>query len=188
MYYTSFTPRDLHFHAADGRDLGTRIDDAEQEAYLKVADTPLQVGTLFPRTPDYISLVGEVAGVRPFVVWMRIDPTGLVHDFTSMDTPTGWRSTEVATGLHVREAEPVDALTWRVYATDDTAVSGIKTYLVTAGAWWRAEADIDTPHAVQRIELITNGQDPARILATGASSARDVTTADGDVYVAGFPQ
>ena len=42
-----------------------------------------------------------------------------------------------------------------------------------------------TPTPVQRIEVIGGYRDPARILATGASSARDVSTADGDVYVAG---
>src|SRR6266536_2177827 len=31
IYYTYFTPGDLHFHSADGIDLGTRVDDAEQE-------------------------------------------------------------------------------------------------------------------------------------------------------------
>ncbi|MEZ0071032.1 hypothetical protein [Planotetraspora sp. GP83] len=34
--------------------------------------------------------------------------------------------------------------------------------------------------------LLTGFRDPARILATGASSAREVTVADGDVYVAGL--
>src|SRR5437764_1055497 len=80
IYYTYFTPADLHFHAVDGRDLGTRIDDAEQEAYLKVADT----------------------------------------------------------------------------------------------------------QAVQRVDVIADHRDPARIIATAASSAREVTVADGDVYVAGL--
>src|SRR2546430_1042177 len=49
IYYTYFTPADLHFHAADGRDLGTKIDDPEQEQYLKIADTALQ--TVNPRPP-----------------------------------------------------------------------------------------------------------------------------------------
>jgi hypothetical protein len=38
---------------------------------------------------------------------------------------------------------------------------------------------------VQRIEVIDGYRDPARILATGASSAREVAVADGDIYVAG---
>jgi hypothetical protein len=190
IYYTYFTPGDLHFHAADGRDLGTRVDDAEQEAYLKVADTPF-LAAPYQRSPDYISLVGEVAGERPFVMWMQLDPAGVLHDYASVATghgatPPGWRTTEVATGVRVRDAEPVNPATWRVYATVEGAPSGIATYLLTAGTVWRAESTIPTPKAVQRIEVVTNGRDPARILATGASSARDVTTADGDVYVAGF--
>lgn len=57
IYYTYFTPNDLHFHSAGEADLGTRIDDPEQEQYLKVVETPLQ--TTNPRSPDYISLVGS---------------------------------------------------------------------------------------------------------------------------------
>jgi hypothetical protein len=33
--------------------------------------------------------------------------------------------------------------------------------------------------------VIGGFRDPARILATGNSSAREVTVADGDIYVAG---
>jgi hypothetical protein len=192
IYYTYFTPGDLHFHAADGRDLGTRIDDAEQEAYLKVADTPF-LAAPYQRSPDYISLVGEVVPGVPFVLWMQLDATGVLHDNLAVRTPRGWQAREVATGIRVRDMEPAGLLTWRVYATGEPAAgtpapSGIQTFLFTAGFWWRAGQVIPTPQAVQRIEVITNGRDPARILATGASSARDVTTADGDVYVAGFPR
>ena len=49
-----------------------------------------------------------------------------------------------------------------------------------------ATSTIATPGAVQRIEVIGDHRDPARILATGASSGRDVSVADGDVYVAGW--
>jgi hypothetical protein len=38
---------------------------------------------------------------------------------------------------------------------------------------------------VQRIDVIAGSRSPARLLLTGTSSAREVTTADGDVYVAG---
>ncbi|HEV7900112.1 MAG TPA: BNR-4 repeat-containing protein [Planosporangium sp.] len=183
VYYTYFTPADLRFHAADGRDLGTRVDDPEQERYLKIADTELQA--VNPRSPDYISLVGSVAGRAPFVVWMRIDAAGVVHDHTAVYTPWGWRSAEVATGVRVRDMEEVGPLTWRVYATVEGTTSGISTYLLHAGTGWRSESVIPTPKAVQRIEVIGGYRDPARILASGASSARDVSVADGDIYVAG---
>ncbi|XVV04074.1 hypothetical protein ACQPW3_01180 [Actinosynnema sp. CA-248983] len=49
-----------------------------------------------------------------------------------------------------------------------------------------AGAVIPTPKPVQRIELITGFRDPARVLMFGASSARDVAVADGDIYVAGL--
>ncbi|WP_020667060.1 hypothetical protein [Amycolatopsis nigrescens] len=45
---------------------------------------------------------------------------------------------------------------------------------------------IRTPKPVQRVEVITGFRDPARILATGAASDRDVSVADGDIYVAGM--
>ncbi len=186
IYYTYFTPGDLHFHAADGRDLGARIDDAEQEAYLKVADTPFMAAPN-QRSPDYISLVGEVVPGWPFVVWMQLDATGALHDSVAVHTPAGWRAREVATGVRVRDMEPLGLVGWRVYATaDPPAGGGILTYVALPGLVWLAGPVIPTPKAVQRIEVIANHRDPARILATGASSARDVSVADGDVYVAGL--
>jgi hypothetical protein len=181
LYYTTFTPRDLHFHAADGQDLGTSITDAEQERSLKVVDTALQ--TINPRSPDYISLVGDLAGA-PLVVWMQIDTAAVPHVHSAVWTPAGWRAQEVGAGIRVREMEPAGPHAWRVYATVEGAPSGISTYLL-CGTGWRPEATIATPKAVQRIEVITNHRDPARILATGASSARDVSVADGDIYVGG---
>ena len=183
IYYTYFTPRDLHFHAADGRDLGTRIDDAEQEAYLKVVETPLQ--PVNPRSPDYISLTGTTLGVAPFVVWMQLDETGLIHDHAAVFTGAGWYTREIGTGARIRDMEPSGLATWRVYATNDAATSGIDTYQLFVGVLWRHESTIPTPKAVQRIEVIGGYRDPARILATGASSDRDVAVADGDIYVAG---
>jgi hypothetical protein len=187
IYYTYFTPRDLHFHAADGRDLGTRIDDAEQEAYLKVVETPLQ--PVNPRSPDYISLVGTTFGVSPFVVWMQLDETGLVHDhaavFTGLPASSGWYTREIGTGARIRDMEQSGPATWRVYATSDAATSGIDTYQLFGGLVWHHESTIPTAKAVQRIEVIGGYRDPARILATGASSDRDVAVADGDIYVAG---
>jgi hypothetical protein len=184
LYYTYFTPADLHFHAAGGRDLGTTIDDPDQEQYLKVVETPLQ--TVNPRSPDYISLVGSTLGGRPFVVWMQLDADAQVHDQAASWSPLGgWRTREVATGVRVRDMEQVDATSWRVYGTDNAGAPGIGTYRLTAGTGWQFESTIPTPQAVQRIEVIGGYRDPARILATGASSARDVSVADGDVYVAG---
>jgi hypothetical protein len=186
IYYADFTPSDLHFHAADGHDLGTTVDDADQEAHLKVVDTPLQ--TVNPRSPDYISLVGSTLGAWPFVVWMRLDADGRVHDEAALWSPLGgWHNREVTTGVRVRDMERLDAKTWRVYGTDDAGTPGITTYRLTGGIDWRFESTIATPRAVQRIEVITDHRDPARILATGASSDRDVSVADGDVYVAGSP-
>ena len=98
----------------------------------------------------------------------------------------GWRRREVATGVRVRDMERLDATTWRVYGTDDAGTPGITTYRLSGGIEWRTESVIATPEAVQRIEVIADHRDPARILATGASSDRDVSVADGDVYVAGY--
>jgi hypothetical protein len=188
IYYTSFTPGDLHFHSASGDDLGTTIDDPKQETFLKVAETELQQPN--PRTPDYISLVGATRNGRPFVVWMEIDATGVLHDHTASWTPDGWVAHEFATGVRVRDMEPVGPQTWRVYATPDT---GVETYLLRAGTpnadhLWSFESTVDIPRAVGRIEVIGSFRDPLRILATGASSGREVETFfDGDIYVAGFP-
>ena len=184
IYYTYFTPRDLHFHAANGKDLGTKIDDPEQERYLKVAETPLQ--TVNPRSPDYINLVGTTLGALPFVVWMQLDENAQVHDYAALWSPIGgWRTREIGTGVRVRDMEQVNLLTWRVYGTDSAGATGISTYRLTPGSAWQHESTIPTRQAVQRIEVIGGYRDPARILATGASSAREVAVADGDIYVAG---
>jgi hypothetical protein len=186
MYYTYFNPRNLHFYSVDGRDLGTKIDDADQEAYLKIVETPFQ--TVNPRSPDYINLVGStLGGALPFVMWMQFDAAGGVHNWASVNVPgAGWQSREVGAGFRIREMEPVDKYTWRVFGTPTAAgAPNIDTYRLTLGTNLQHESTIATPGAVQRIELIDGFRDPARILATGASSAREVTVADGDIYVVG---
>jgi hypothetical protein len=184
IYHCTFSPRDLHFRAADGTDLGTSIDDAAQERYLKIVETPV-VLPAGAKSPDYIQLVGR-RGNAPFVVWMQTDDAGVLHTYTAnWSRRAGWRTTELATGARVRDMEPAGFLDWRVYTTPDAGSPGIVTYLLDPDDGWHAESTIDTAGAVQRIEVIGGYRDPARILATGASSARDVAVADGDVYVVG---
>jgi hypothetical protein len=187
IYYTAFDPATLTFRSAAGRSLGTSIDDADQEAHLKVVETPLQ--TVNPRSPDYINLVGTTLGALPLVMWMQLDAAGVLHTHAGIWSPFGgWRHREVATGVRIRDMEPAGPASWRIYATPADGTAGIGAYRLTAGTTWRYEATIATPKPVQRIEVITNYRDPARILATGASSARDVSVADGDIYVAGRPR
>jgi hypothetical protein len=189
VYYTAFSPRDLHFRSADGTDLGVSLDDADQEQHLKIAETALQ--TVNPRSPDYISLVGTTVDALPFVMWMQIDATAQIHTHAAVHVPgSGWQAREVGTGFRIRDMEPVDRLTWRLYGTPDNGVPGtlpnIETYRLALGSHLQHEATIATPQPVQRIEVIGGFRDPARILATGNSSAREVTVADGDIYVAGY--
>jgi len=184
VYYAAFSPADLRFRSAAGHDLGTTVDDAAQEGHLKVATTALQ--TVNPRSPDYISLVGSTLGGRtPFVVWMQLDDQGRVHGHSAVHVPgIGWRAQDLGTGARVRDMEPADALSWRVYATPDPASTGVDTYRLVPGLPWRRESSLATPQPIQRIEVIAGHRPPARLLLTGASSAREVTVADGDVYVA----
>src|SRR2546423_14817573 len=143
IYYTYFTPDDLRFHAADGRDLGTRVDNAEQEAYLKVADTALMAAP-YQRSPDYISLVGEIVPGIPFVVWMQTDANGVLHDYTGVRRFGGWRVTEVGTGFRVRDMGQLHPVTWRVYATPHPSAPGIPTYEINARLGRHARTA--TPH------------------------------------------
>jgi hypothetical protein len=184
IYYATFSPADLRFRSADGHDLGTTVDDADQERYLKVATTEPQA--VNPRSPDYISLVGSTLGGRaPFVVWMQLDADARVHTHSAVHLPgLGWRRTELGTGARVRDMEPAGDLSWRVYATPDPATTGVDTYRLIPGVSWRRESSLATPQPIQRIEVIGGHRPPARLLLTGASSAREVTVADGDVYVA----
>ena len=184
IYYAAFSPRDLRWRSATGLDLGTSIDDPDQESHLLVTRTELQ--TTNPRSPDYISLVGSVAGGGlPFVVWMQLDAAAQVHIHTAVHVPVaGWRSREVATGFRIRDMERVDELTWRIYTTRD-GLTGIETFRLHHGTRLRTEATIATSQPVQRIEVIGGYREPAHLLATGNSSARDVSIADGNVFVVG---
>jgi hypothetical protein len=190
IYYTWFSPKTLHFHSASGRDMGTRIDDAEQERYLRIVETPLQQPPAPPRSPDYISLVGSWVPGLPFVLWMQHDAAGVVHTHYGTWTGRSWRTSEVAQGVRVRDMEQVGLLTWQVYATPEPlGATGIATFRLRPGSGLQSAGPIlATPKAVQRIEVIGDYRDPARLLASGASSARDVAVADGDVYVVGFPR
>lgn len=183
IYYAAFSPADLRFRSATGHELGTSVDDAGQEQYLKVATTELQ--TVNPRSPDYISLVGSTLGGRaPFVVWMQLDEQATVHGHSAVHLPgLGWQHRDLGTGGRFRDLEPADDLSWRVHATPDPASTGVDTYRLTPGVSWRLESSLPTPQPIQRIEVITGHRTPARLLLTGNSSAREVTVADGDVYV-----
>ncbi|HWO63221.1 MAG TPA: BNR-4 repeat-containing protein [Umezawaea sp.] len=184
VYYTWFNPRNLHFYSASGRDLGTQVDDVDQEAHLKVAETPLTLPNGV-KSPDYIQLVGTNLG-RPFLLWFSGDEDkGPLHDYLSWWNGFRWQTREVARGLRVREMEPLGLATWRVYATED-GKPNVNTYRVVLGRTWEAEAVIPTAKPVQRIELIKDFRDPVRVLLSGASSARDVAVADGDISVAGI--
>ncbi len=184
IYYASFDPRNLHFYSASGRDLGTQIDDADQERYLKVAETPLTLPNNV-KSPDYIQLVGTTLG-RPFVLWFAGDEAGgPLRDHMSTWNGRAWETREVARGLRVRDMEEIDPFTWRVYATED-GKPNVNTYLVRFGRTWDAETVIPTAKPVQRVEVVENFRDPARAIFTGASSQRDVAIADGDITVAGL--
>ncbi|MFD8493818.1 BNR-4 repeat-containing protein [Amycolatopsis sp. NPDC059657] len=183
VYYASFDPVSLKFYSAAGRDLGTQVDDSEQEQYLKVADTPLELPG-GAKSPDYILQVGSQSG-KPFVLWFQFDSKGVPLDYAATWNGTSWDRKQVTTGLRLREAEPLDALTWRVYGTRDNKPN-IETFLLTPGNTWKPETTITTAKPVQRIEVITGFHDPARILISGASTDRDVSVADGDIYVAGY--
>ncbi|MFC0116016.1 BNR-4 repeat-containing protein [Kibdelosporangium aridum] len=184
IYYAVFNPYNLHFYSASWRDLGHDIDDADQETHLKVAETPLERPTGTLKSPDYIQQVGGNIG-RPFLLWFTFDnTTGTQLNHASVWNGRNWETQQVASGLRTREVERVNLATWRVYATRD-GQPNIETYLLTFGKNWRQETVIPTRKPVQRVEVIGNFRDPARILASGASSARDVAIADGDIYVAG---
>jgi hypothetical protein len=121
---------------------------------------------------------------RPFVLWFSGDEAkGPLHNHLPRWNGFRWQTEEVARGLRVREMEPLNPLTWRVYATED-GKPNLNTYLVRLGRTRDAETVIPTAKPVQRIELIKDFRDPVRVLPSGASSARDVAVADGDISVA----
>jgi hypothetical protein len=103
VYYTAFSPRDLHFRSADGTDLGVSIDDADQERHLRIVETSLQA--VNPRSPDYISLVGTTVDALPFVLWMQIDPP-------RRSTPTPRCTSPAPAGRPARSAPACGSATW----------------------------------------------------------------------------
>jgi hypothetical protein len=183
IYYTWFDPQNRHFYSASGKDLGTQIDDADQEKHLKVAETPLTLPNNV-KSPDYIQQVGTTLG-QPFLLWFMGDEAGgPLRNYLSTWNGRSWETKEVARGLRTREVEKVDLFTWRVYATED-GKPNVNTYLVRLGRFWSPETVIPTAKPVQRVEIVENFRDPARAIFSGASSNRDVAIADGDIYVAG---
>jgi hypothetical protein len=182
VFYASFSPASRRFSSASGKDLGTQIDDTDQERHAKVMTTALE-----PPFVNFVQLVGVNDG-RPFVLWHTHRGQTAADDYVSVWTGRVWQTTKVGTGMRLREMEPLapgSAATWRVYTTRDQQPD-ITTYLVDPGRAWTKETVIPTPREAQRIELVDGFRDPARILATGASSSRDVTVADGDIHVIGI--
>jgi hypothetical protein len=186
IHYATFDPNTLRFHDVRGTDLGTQLDNADMEERCKVIVTPF-VRPAGQKAPDYIQQVGHVLDRWPFALWFAANDAGVQQNFLSRWTGRDWHTEQVASGIRTRDIERLDPLTWRVYATRD-GQPNIETYLLTLGRFWRPETVIETPKPVQRIEVIGDFRDPARILATGASSAREVSVADGDIYVAGLPR
>jgi hypothetical protein len=184
IHYAYFQPSNRHFYSASGRDLGVQIGNDDMDGPTKVVETPIELPAS-TKSPDYIQQVGwsRLTG-RPFVLYFRADPAGLFHNYLGRWNGSRWITGEVATGLRTREIEPVPG-GWRVYATTADAQPGIRTALLTEWGGWIPGSTIPTPKPVQRIELVTNFRDPARLLVTGASSARDVAIADGDIHVVG---
>jgi hypothetical protein len=183
IHYATFDPATLHFSTAGGTDLGPQLGNAELDRAQVVA-TPLALpGGM--KSPDYIQLTGWLGDDRPFVVWMTNDSAKLLHNFAAVWTGSAWQVKEVATGLRTRDMEQLGPTTWRVYANRE-GKPNIMTYLLESGRTWTAESVITTAKEVQRIEVVTGAVDPARILASGIASKRDVSTADGDIYVAGI--
>jgi hypothetical protein len=183
VYYATFDPATLHFKTAGGTDLGPQLGNAELAQAQVISTSITNPGGL--KSPDYIQLAGWLGDGRPFLLWMTSDSKKLVHNFAGVWTGSKWQVTEIATGLRTRDMEPLTESTWRVYANRETKPN-ISTFLITGGRTWTAEATIATPKEIQRIEVITGGLDPARILASGNSTNRSVSVADGDIYVAGL--
>ncbi|WP_412539390.1 BNR-4 repeat-containing protein [Longispora sp. K20-0274] len=184
LHHATFDPGSLRFRNAAGKDLGTQVSDADQDGSCRVATTGLVRPAGF-KSPDYIQLTGWLDNGRPFLVWFTYDDTGLEHTMASVWTGSAWSTREVATGLRTRELERIGPDTWRVYATR-LGQPDIHTFLLKAGKTWTAETTIAIPREVQRIDLVAGFRDPVRILATGNSSAREVSVADGDIYTAGL--
>jgi hypothetical protein len=181
IHYAYFTPHNGHFYSASGLDLGVQIDNADLEGPTKVVETPIELPAGI-KSPDYIQQVGWQWDGRPFVLWFSADTNALFHVYSSAWDGAGWRTREVTTGVRTREIEQVGLFTWRVYMTVD-GQPNIQTALLRFGSQWVPGPVIPIARPVQRIELITGFREPARLLATGASSARDVAIADGDIYV-----
>jgi hypothetical protein len=183
IQHAVFDPATLTFADASGQALGSRLDRELQERHCKVAATSLaRPGGRM--TPSYIQLVGTCPS--PFVVWRSFAKDVTTHVHVSAWTGEQWHTDEVAQGLFPHEMEPAGNRRWRVYATRRPE-RGILTYLLEPGPGgsWMPETEIRTALAVQRVELVAGFRDPVRIVATGATSDRDVSVADGDVYTAG---
>jgi putative BNR repeat neuraminidase len=184
IYYATFEPATMHFRSASGLDVGTQVGTTDYDACRVITTALVQPAGL--KSPDYIQQVGYLGDGRPFVLYMTIDNSGLLHDTAAVWTGSAWQIREVATGLRLREVERLGPTTWRAYANRE-GTPNVQTFLLENGQTWTAESTITTAKEIQRVEVIQGFHDPARVLISGASSNRDVAIADGDIYVAGLP-
>jgi hypothetical protein len=183
IYYCTFEPATMRFKSVTGADVGTQVGPTDYDA-CRVLTTDL-VRPAELKSPDYIQQVGYLSDGRPFLVWITMDDTGLLHNTVAVWSGSAWQRREVATGLRTREIERLGPNSWRVYANRE-GTPNVQTFLLDNGQTWTAESTITTAKEIQRIEVIAGFRDPARVLISGASSDRDVAVADGDIYVAGL--
>ncbi len=163
-------------------DLGVQISNDDMDGLTKVVETPIELPFAI-KSPDYIQQVGwsRLTG-RPFVLYFTADTTGLFHNYLGYWDGRRWQTKEVTTGVRIQGDR---AGVRRLAGLQHRSQPGIKTALLTEWGSWIPGETIPTAKPVQRIELITNFRDPARLLVTGASSAREVSVADGDIHVVG---
>lgn len=192
LYVASFDPATGHFFAPSGTDLGPVVDDDAQERSCRVVQTPidpppevLMLGRIRILSPDYIQLVGVLDDGRPVVLWSTTE-AGQLLTHAAVWSAGGWRTRRIAVDLWLKELEPLGGDRFRVFATRADRPR-LEVYTLDGSLAFTPAGGVDTPGAVQRVELLTGWPGGGRVLATGAASARDVAIADGDVHLIDIP-
>jgi hypothetical protein len=183
LYYCAFQPSNRHFYSVTGADLGTAIDDTEQENSCKVLDTPLV--RKIPQTRDvgYVHLVDLLANGTPYLVYTRYTSDTPVV-MTAVRSGSTWVQTTGVSGGKLTDMEKTGPDTFRVYVANELA-PGVKAYIGKPGLAFAFEQELSTTQAIQHIEVIPGAPNPVRAIATGFSTSDNPADAHGDVSVIG---
>jgi len=181
VYYAWLNPANDHLYNIKGEDLGTSIDNKELDQYCLVLDTGI------PET-------GHMAGLQVSVHYRDNGFPLIYFDNQRAGGPgsatwngTAWEFAQIGEKngddrelRDPRELEKIGADAFRVYKPAGKKINVYKT--INAGKKWELETAIDVGAEVDRVYVINNAHQDAKLLITEAGD-RDIEVPKRDVFI-----